>query len=221
MENLLPRDAYDLDEAGMWKRMPLVGGVFAFLFGSLGFGIIFPLGFQLAFRLVLPQRVTLPLLTVGLVSGLLFGVLFALVFGFMFPARARQRLSAATDAIYFDDPKFVVLPPADLGLTHRLPCSWMKSENFAVGGVLYLGSGGFLFIPHRKNLPTHRQPFEIKSLSDITFSLVTPRLNSLMKLLVKRVPPRLQIESRDTSARFLVPEAEKTLGKIAEIVARM
>ena len=220
MENLLPRDAYDLDETGMWKRMPLFVGVFAFLFGSLGFGIIFPLGFKLAFRLVLQQPVTLPW-RVGLLSGLLFGVLFALIFGFMFPARARRRFSAATDAIYFDDPKFVVLPPADLGLTHRLPCSWMKSENFAVGGVLYLGSGGFLFIPHRKNLPIHRQPLEIKSLSDITFSLVTPRPNSLMKLLVKSAPPRLQIESHDTSARFLVPEAKKTLEKIAVIVARM
>jgi hypothetical protein len=218
MENLLPRTAYDADETGMWKRMPLVGGILAFLFGGIGFGIIFPIGFKWLFSLIMQEPVSLPLLRIGLASGISFGILFGLVFALRFPARARKQLSTATDAIYFDDPKFIVLPPPHLGLTHRLPCSWMRRDNLAVGGVLYLGPSGFLFMPHTKNLPTHREPFEIQPIEDIRFSLVKPRLNILTRLLVERIPLHLEIESRDRSARFMVPEAESTLNKITRAI---
>jgi hypothetical protein len=198
--------------------MPLIGGILASLFGGLGFGIIFPIGFKWLFSLLMQEPVSLPLLKIGLTSGISFGILFGLVFALMFPARMRKQLSTATDAIYFDDPKFVVLPSDKLGLTHRLPCSWMKSDNFAVGGVLYLGPRGFLFMPHNKNLPTHREPFEIQPIEEIRFSLVKPRLNILTRLLVERIPLHLQIESRDRSARFLVPDAENTLNKISRAI---
>lgn len=61
MQNLLPRSAYDADEVGVWKRMPVVGGLLTFLLGSILFGLIFPFSFKWLFALLLGETVSFPL----------------------------------------------------------------------------------------------------------------------------------------------------------------
>src|SRR5262245_17339219 len=183
MENLVSREAYDLDETGIQKRLPVVGGLFAFLFGGLFFGFAFPMVFQWLMAFVIPLPTPFFNAPTVLVAGLSFGVLFGLTFGLLFPARFRKKMASVIDAIYNGDTKIVQLPPPENEFLYRMPCSWMKSDNFSVGGVLYLGKQSFLFVPHKKNLPIHRDPFEITPINEVTLSVVEPHMNLLLRLL--------------------------------------
>jgi hypothetical protein len=95
----------------------------------------------------------------------------------------------------------------------------MKSNNFAVGGVLYFSKESLMFVPHKKNLPQHREPFEITPLNNVSISLVEPRLNLLSRLLTEKPPRLIEVKWRGEDARFAVPDAEVTLMKIKSIIA--
>lgn len=218
MENLVAREAYDVDETGYWKRLPVLGGLFAFLFGGFGFGLIFPLLFDWVGTLVFPQRPALFNAATIIIIGLSFGIIFGLAFGWVFPTIFRRKMASAMSAIYDGDPKIVPAPPSEKEFSYRLPCSWMKSDNFAVGGLLYLGKQSLMFVPHQENLAQHRNGFEIAPLNNVTLSLVQPRLNLLARLLTERPPSHIEIRWEHGQPRFLVPEAEITLTKIKRII---
>lgn len=190
MENILPRNAYDRDENGYWKRLPLVAGT--------GFGLPFGIAMALAFLLIeeLTPLASLPPIAlhgaviIFLVSSTLGGLLFAI----FFPIAMRRKVSLLVDALYNGDPKIDVPPPAGKHLRHRLPCGWAKTDNFAVGGVLYIGDEGLLFVPHKQNLAVHRGIVEMAPLSDVSFSIVEGNPNSLSRLLLSHVPRLLEVK---------------------------
>jgi hypothetical protein len=217
MENLVPREAYDLDETGYRKRLPIVVGLIAFLFGGVGFGLLFPFLFEWVWALFLPLPARIFNASTVIISGLGFGIFFGLVMALRFPAISQRKMTSIVDDIYAGDAK-IVQPPSGKEFSYRLPCSWMRSNNFAVGGVLYLSKESFMFVPHKKNLPQHREPFEIAPLNNATFSLVEPRVNLLSRFLTERPPRLVAVKWRGEEARFSVPEAEVTLMKIKSII---
>jgi hypothetical protein len=96
-------------------------------------------------------------------------------------------------------------------LLYRLPCSWIRSNNFAVGGVLYFGSDGLLFVPHRLNLKRDQSIFEMGPNHQLHLTLMPTQLNRFMKMLVPRPVPRLQLTWPGGSAQFLIPAPDRTL----------
>jgi hypothetical protein len=206
MENLVPREAYDTDDTGYRHRLGLVSGAF---FG-LGMGCA-------CFFLVPP--------TIG--SGLraLFsiftGLFCAVAFGKAFPRNYRKRLSSIIDRLYAGDPDIDVPPPPERDLRYRLPCSWKRSRNFAVGGVLYVGPLGLLFVPHKLNPSRDRSPFEIGPTKSLSLSLKAQELRGIFKLLVPRPSPLLQIIWREGSAQFLVPSPNQVLDLMGKRIREM
>ncbi|MDQ6785710.1 MAG: hypothetical protein M3033_02670 [Acidobacteriota bacterium] len=206
MENLVSRDAYDVDETGYGKRMPIVGGLYMAISFALIFGVVFPL--------VVDRNMSLFMaLFAGLGSGILAGLLFLP----LLRIRIRRRGRARTDALYADNSNIAVSPPADREFSHRLVCNWIKSKNRAVGGVLYIGRDSLMFLPHKQNLP-QQEPFEIAPLSDAKFSIVEPQLNLLLRTLTERPPRYIEVKWFGGNALFYAPEAEQTLTKIKNII---
>jgi hypothetical protein len=83
-----------------------------------------------------------------------------------------------------------------------------------LGGVLYISKESFMFVPHKKNLPQHREAFELAPLNNVTRSLVEPRLNSLARFLTEKLPRYIEVKWNGEESRFAVPGAEVTLTKI-------
>lgn len=212
MENLVSRRAYDAS-LDFPLRLPLIIGVVGGLLFGLGLGLFLTLSLELVGSLILSSSVRVfnvrIVLWVAIASGVPFGLILALVI----PARLRKTMTSFIDAVYADDPNVVELPAAVEEFSHRLPCSWMKKDKLSVGGVLYLGKVSFMFVPYKKNLPQHREPFEIAPLDNVRFSLVQAK-NFLARLLFKKLPPHLEIAWSRGKARFLVPDPEHTLMRI-------
>ncbi len=205
MENLVARDAYDVDETGYLKRMPIFAGLFMAIFWTVFFPLFFPL---------IDRNISLlTALLIGLGSGILVGLLFAL----LFRIKIRRQGAALTDALYADNSNIAVAPPANREFSHRLVCNWVKSINHPVGGVLYIGKDSLIFIPHKQNLP-QQEPFEITPLNDAVFSIVEPQLNLLLRTFTERPPRFIEVKWFGGNARFLAPEAEQTLAKIKNII---
>ena len=186
--------------------MPLAIGLLMAIFGGLTFGFLFSPPGQ--FNLL-----------GAIVSGLAFGLPTGLLFALLFPLVFRRKVSSLIDAIYAGNPKVAGPPPAEQEFSHRLVCNWMKSDNFAVGGVLYFSRERLVFVPHQQNLPQHREPIEIAPLSQVEFSIVEPRLNLLHRMFLQRPPCYLEVKWFGGNARFAVPEAERTLAKIKSLIA--
>jgi hypothetical protein len=214
VENLVSRQAYNAVDYSI--RLPLVIGIFSCLLGGLFFGLFFTLAFELLGSLVLPSPLRIFNVRMVILVGLAFGVPFGLCLALAIPAGFRKRMASFTDALYAGDPKIVELPASVDDYSHRLPCSWMKSDKFSVGGVLYLSRERFMFAPHNKNLPQHREAFEIAPLNDVTFSMVQLS-NFMARLLLKKLPPYLEITWSSGKARFVIPDPEHTLMRIKGI----
>ncbi len=197
MENLVARDAYDVDETGYFKRMPIFAGLFMAIFWTMFFPLI-------------DRNISF---LIGLGSGIFMGLFFAL----LFRIRIRWRGAAQTDALYADNSNIAVAPPSNREFSHRLVCKWVKSINHAIGGVLYIGKDSLMFIPHKQNLP-QQEPFEITPLNDAEFSIVEPQLNLLLRTFTERPPRFIEVKWFGGNARFLAPEAEQTLAKIKNII---
>ena len=215
MENLVSRRAYDAS-LDFPIRLPLIIGVVSALLFGLGFGLFFTAAFEWIGSLFLPSPLLIfnvrMVLFVAILSGIPFGLSLALII----PARLRKTMALFIDAVYADNPEFVEVPGVVEEFSHRLPCSWMKSDKFAVGGVLYFGNDSFMFVPHKKNLAQHREPFAIAPLNSVTFSLVQPK-NFQAGLLFKKLPRHLEMAWSCGKARFLVPDPENTLMRIKGI----
>ena len=201
MENLVQRGVYDSDESGYLERLPWVMGTFFGLSMTVLFFILFTTMFA-------AQRDTSSVFLVCLVSGALGGVFF----GLTFPRTFRRKMTAFTDAIYAGRSDLIDEPRADEGWRYRLPCSWMKTPRFAVGGVLYIGSGGVLFVPHRKNLKRDRVPIELGPPGDIQLSLLPPPpVGMVRRTLVPRPQKLLEIAAKSRRERFLIPQPESVI----------
>jgi hypothetical protein len=202
-ENLVPRSTYDSDETGYWQRLPFVAGI---CFG-LPVGIFFTM--MTAFvgwgKFGLEECLLL-----GMSGGALSGILF----GFFFPRAFRRKMSSITDANYSREPEPDVLPSHKENLQYRLPSNWMKTESFAVGGVLYIGKGGLFFLPHGKNMPRDRFSFEMSPANELRLSLTPTTLTGWKQLLVPHPAPFLHIIWPGGEANFLIPSPRNTLGLI-------
>lgn len=215
MENLVSRRAYDANSTPP-IRVPLLIGVFGGVLFGLFFGLFLTLAFEWVGSLVLPSPLRIfnarMVILVGIASGLPFGLCLAL----LIPAMSRKTIASFINAVYADDLEIVELPASAEEFSHRLPCSWMKTDRFSVGGVLYLSSERFMFVPHKKNLPCHREAFEIAPLNDVTFSTVQPS-HLLASLLFRKMPPHLEITWSGGKTRFIIPDPENTLMRIKGI----
>src|ERR1700719_1486448 len=185
MENLVLREGYDIADSGYSQRLGFRTGVFFGLcMGIACFFLMFSvLGF--GWRSLLSVCV---------------GALCGIAFGRNFPKRFRKKMSSIIDRLYAGDTDIDVPPPPERELLYRLPCSWKRSENFSVGGVLYIGPLGLFFVPHKMNLPRDRSAFEMGPNKNLKLSLTTPELTGLSKLLVPRPTPRLQVVWPDGNA---------------------
>lgn len=130
-------------------------------------------------------------------------------------------MSSIIDRLYAGDTDITVPPPPEQELRYRLPCSWKRSENFSVGGILYIGPLGLLFVPHKMNLPRDRSVFEMGPNKSLELSLATQRLSAFFKLLVPRPTPLLQVTWPGGSARFIIPAPNQVLKVINERVCEM
>jgi hypothetical protein len=222
LENLVSRAAYDSDEVPLVKwRLALAVGLLAFVLGGLFFGILFPLAFELVGSLIFPSPVRTfkpeTVVAAGLGFGIPFGLVLGLVFGWFFPAAMRRGIKPVRDAIYAGDPKIAEFPPDIETYSHRLPCSWIKGPSVAVGGVLYLSRERFMFVPHKRNLASHRKALEIAPLTAAGFSLVEAKPWWLFRLIAKNLPLHVKINYAGSSERFLVPQPAQTIVKMMSV----
>jgi len=207
MENLVPREVYDSDDTGYRQRIGLFTGLFFGLTMALACFFLVPSIIGFGWRALL---------------SILAGVFSGVAFGTCFPRRFRKRMASVIDRLYAGDPEIDTPPPPERELRYRLPCSWKRSENFSVGGVLYIGPLGLFFVPHKMNLPRDRSAFEMGPNKNLKLSLTTPELTGLSKLLVPRPTPRLQVVWPDGNAQFIIPAPNQVLklisGRVREMV---
>jgi len=203
VKNLVPRATYDSDETGYWRRLPLAAGI--------GFGLPMGIFFTMMTAFMGWGKFGLEAcLLLGMSTGALSGAFF----GFFFPRVFRRKMSSITDANYSREPEPDVMPSPEKKLLYRLPSNWMRSESFAVGGVLYIGRDGLLFLPHGKNLPRDRSTFEMGPADELRLSLTPATLTGRKRLLVPRPVPLLNIIWPGGEANFLIPSPQNTLGLI-------
>ncbi len=203
MENLIPREVYDVDDSGYRQRLGLITG------------IVFGLAMGIACLLLTPSIIgfgwrALLSICAGVFSGFAFGKTF--------PRGFRKKMSSIIDRLYAGDETINTRPPTGKDLRYRLPCSWKRSENFAVGGILYIGPEGLLFVPHKINLPRDRSPFEMGPSKGLQLSLRTQKLAGFFKLFVPHPPSVLQVGWPGGSAQFLVPAPDRVFKLIEERV---
>lgn len=206
MENLAPREVYDVDESGYRERLGLVTGIFFGLFMGIACYFLTPSLIVLGWRV---------LLSIGA------GVFAGIAFGKGFPNRFRKKMSSIIDRLHAGDTDIDVPPPPEKELQFRLPCSWKRSENFSVGGVLYIGPLGLLFVPHKMNLPRDRSVLEMGPNKSLELSLTAQTLTGFLKMLVPRPTPLLQVSWPEGSAQFIVPAPNQVFelirGRVREL----
>lgn len=206
MENLVPREVYDIDDSGYRERLGLVTGLFFGFAMGIACLILTPSIIGLGWRALL-----------SICAGAFGGI----AFGRGFPRRFRKKMSSIIDRLYAGDTDIDIPPPPEKELRYRLPCSWKRSVNFSVGGVLYIGPLGLLFVPHKMNLPRDRSAFEMGPNKSLKFALTTQALTGLFKLLVPRPTPLLQVIWPEGNAEFIIPAPNQVFKLIDERVREM
>jgi hypothetical protein len=200
MENLIPREVYDVDETGYRERLGIISGIL--------FGFIMAIFFLLTTsRGGFGWRVFL---------SLCLGTLCGVGFGRAFPKRFRKRMSSMVDRLYEGNPVTDIAPSLEEELRYRLPCSWKRSKNFSVGGVLYVGPMGLLFVPHKINLPRDSSAFEMGPNKSLSLRLSPQEVNGLLMLLVPRPSPALEVIWPEGTPQFLVPAPNQVLKLLDE-----
>jgi hypothetical protein len=180
VKNLLPREAYDQDETGYWKRMAIVLGT--------AFGFIFALLMYFGERTV-PNIQHVP--TLG--ETVLVGVIAGLFFGTVFPRRFKRRLRDRTDRLFAADESLIGPPPTTDAIVATLLCTWIKGAR-GVGGVMYIGAAGLEFVPNRDELMS-TDGFRMAPVADLHIGLAeaTESKSLLFRILMPEPKPRMQI----------------------------
>jgi len=89
----------------------------------------------------------------------------------------------------------------------------------SIGGVLFLGRGEMAFVPHRRNLLSHRQPITVPIKGEFQVEPIPQRSTAFRRLLFGDLPALVRVTSNGQSWLFLVPWPEDTARKIHDIVA--
>ena len=204
IENLVSREAYNQDETGYWKRLPFI----------LGPAFALPMGIASIYISPIAQE--------GFNEALIVfckATAISLSFGIIFPLILWYSVKSSTDALYYSDPRLDVPPPLSTDYSYRLVCTLMKN-GYPIGGVLYVGKSGLLFVPHKRNPKQYQQLLEIPSLNDISLDLVDPQMNNitknLSKLFFKNIRPSLRVSSPMQELLFRVPVPHETLTLLKE-----
>lgn len=205
-ENIVAREAYDIDETGYWRRVGVVSGSF---FGTCVTLMMLPVLYRTP-NLMLPPLIGSPL--GGFIGGLLFGILFSMF--------SRQRTKTYVNALYNSEEWIANLPAADLSIYYQLPCTWNNGQ-VGVGGILYLGREGLIYLPHKRNVHWH-PPFTMSPIETVNTSLIQPPIrNVIQKLLIPKSQPQLEITSQKGRMRFTVPQPSKTIKKLDSLLERL
>jgi hypothetical protein len=205
VKNLLPREAYDQDETGYWKRLPIFVGT--------AFGFIFAVLMYFGERTV-PNMQRSP--TLG--ETVLVGVMAGLLFGTVFPRGFRRKLRERTDRLFAADESLIGPPPAAEAIVATLLCTWIKGAR-GVGGVMYIGAAGLEFVPNRDE-PMMIDGFRMAPLTDLHIGLAeaTESKHLLFRMLMPEPKPRMQIRWPSGSAVFLVPSVETTVERLNQAI---
>ena len=194
VDNLVARAAYDVDETGYWRRMPIVLGVVMSAAGCL---ILWAtVGSQLQ-----PREIVIR----ALAGGGLFSILFS--------SFSQWSANLAVSRAYAGSGKFAAIPPPNQEFAYRLPCSRAKTPLLGIGGTLYLGRSGLLFVAHERNPEVHREQIAFP-LSGLTTAGVVSDVPWFLRLMVPRPPTLLECQSGSTRARFIVPAPMATIPKL-------
>lgn len=123
------------------------------------------------------------------------------------------------DRIYDGDPEIVAPPPDAGAYPLRLPCAVVLSARVLLGGVLYLGPAGLLFVPHAGHAPALRTPLPMEPVGSIVLERV--RLyRPLLQRLLGRHAEALLVSWEGGKALFTVPEPVETQRRIQAELGR-
>jgi hypothetical protein len=205
VKNLLPREAYDQDETGYWKRLPIVlGTVFGFTFAVLMyFG-----------ERTVPNIQRVP--TLG--EMMLVGVIAGIFFGTVFPRSFKRRLRNRTDRLFAADESLIGPPPTTDPIAATLLCTWINGAR-GVGGVLYIEAEGLEFVPNRDELMSSGS-FRMAPLVDLHIGLAEApeSKNPLFRALIPEPKPRMQVRWQSGTALFSVPSVEATVERLTQVI---
>jgi hypothetical protein len=200
MESLAPRSAYDEDELGITRRMPLYAGTFY--------------GVGMALAGLISGMFEGDSLATSLIKAVFAGVVGGAAFGFLLPWMLRRLGKRVNDRIYAGDPGLVPVP--EPGYAYRLPCGWMRTPKLAVGGVLYLGRRGLRFDPHLRN--RNRQHVVMEPLEQLELAMVQVPLPAFFRLWGVRTAPRVEVRCGAQVQQFTVPTTSATFARLRESV---
>jgi hypothetical protein len=209
MENLLPLAAYDVEETGYWARLPFLSGL---LYGLL----------TVIIDVVYARADAVP--PFSGVPGALFTLVTSATFlGLLFPWVMRAQIKATRRGLFARNSWIVAHPPENRHVDYRVLCSLVAGGiSSAVSGVIYVGRGDMVFVPHKRNRRGNRHVLNMAPLSALGISMgEQPGRNLLQRILIPRPQPTLQLQWPGGCAKFLVPSAESFLAKLSELTAKL
>jgi hypothetical protein len=145
---------------------------------------------------------------IAMISLLAGGMAGALGYDWAAPSE-RRKMQALLARIYHGDPELVPPPPSADDYPLRLPCGIILGPRRALGGVLYLGPSGFLFVPHLRNAPAYREPIPIGPVRSIVVERVWYRTTRLARLYTGRYGEALRIRWQHGAALLGVPAPDE------------
>ena len=198
MQTLIARDEYSSLEEKFWKR------------GRKLMGLVF--GVVMCSTSVIQQT---PVLGFGLALsvGLVFGALTGLGFGWLWAWAMHRSARRFFDRVYEGDVAVVGAPPGAKRYPYRLPCKAFLTNNVTIGGILYLGHFGVLFIPHKRH--RDEQPIDLGPEGLVVWS-VDWQPSWWGKNFVASGPRVLEAGSGEQRYRFAFPDPDVVLPRIRE-----
>lgn len=202
MRTLVDRNAYEQVDEKFWKRarkaMSVVFGVAMCIAaivqqaGVIGFGLSLTVG-----------------LGIGAVTGFGFGWLWTYVM--------RRSSRKHFDRVYEGDPATVGKVPRKRQYANRIPCSKFVTNNVTVGGILYVGRAGMLFVPHQRY--RDEEPLEL-AIDDLVVWAVDWKPNWWGRNFVASGPRLLEVGFGALRFRFAVPDPDVLVPRIREVLGQ-
>jgi hypothetical protein len=163
MENLIPLVAYAVDETGYWARLPFLSGL---LYGLL----------TVIIDAVYTRGDAVPPFS-GVPGALFTFVASATFFGLLFPCVMRSQTRATRRGLFAGNSWIVAQPPENRHVDYRFLCYLVTGGiSSAVGGAIYVGPEGMVFVPHKRNRRGNRHVPDMAPLSGLRISTGSRRL---------------------------------------------
>lgn len=205
MRTLVDLETYHREEEEAWERGRRRGVPFFALYFGGGMALVFCVVLYALGDLTGRDAAVVALIC--LLGGV---VASAVLHDFVFTPQ-RRKTSELADRVYAGDPEVLPPPPPADEYPFRLPCAAAISSWQSVGGVLYLGLGGFLFVPHLRNAPALRQPVAIGPARTIVLQSLYLRTRIGDRLVAGRYPRVLLVRWQGGAALFHVPAPAERL----------